>query len=301
MFAPKPFFRLLGKALVASGKLMLRPEIPRDAAAISYFSMIALIPSILVMISLGDALLGWTDLHGTVIQRIVALFPGTLLQSNLKEITKPSTAIVLSCVIVVIWSSSWILTFLENAVNRAWGVAAQRSFWESRLRSIAFMFLGGCSLLLSAAITVFIGAARAGATAHAPSAKASFLISWFSYGIVFSAGLIIAILVFTLVFKWMPHRKIFWREAFAGALGTTIIWEIGAFIFARLVPVFEYQRIYGKMGAAIALFVWVYTSNIIMLFGANFSAQLHSMRTEQALIDSGAVNVKNFRRYPSGY
>jgi membrane protein len=301
MFAPKTFFRLLGKSLAASGKLMLRPEIPRDAAAISYFSMIALIPSILVMISLADALLGWMDLHGTVIQRIVALFPGSLLQSNLKEITKPSTAIVLSCVIVVVWSSSWILTFLENAVNRAWGVAAQRSFWESRLRSIAFMFLGVCSLLLSAAITVFIGAARAHTTSHSASAKASFLVSWFWYGIVFSAGFIIAVLVFTLVFKWMPHRKIFWREAFAGALGTTIIWEISAFIFAQLVPIFEYQRIYGKMGAVIALLVWVYTSNIIMLFGANFSAQLHSLRTEQALIDSGSINVKNFRRYPSGY
>jgi membrane protein len=264
--------------------------------------MIALIPSILVMISLADALLGWMDLHGTVIQQIVALFPGSriFLQSNLKEITKPSTAVVLSCAIVVVWSSSWILTFLENAVNRAWGVAGQRSFWESRLRSLAFMFLGGFSLLGSAAITVFIGAARA-RTTHAASAKASFLIGWFWYFILFSAGLIIAILVFTLVFKWMPHRKIFWREAFAGALGTTIIWEIGAFIFARLVPRFDYQRIYGTMGAVITLFVWVYTSNIIMLFGANFSAQLHSMRTEQALLDSGAVNVKNFHRYPSGY
>jgi len=73
----------------------------------------------------------------------------------------------------------------------------------------------------------------------------------------------------------VPDRKVMWSEAFSGALVSTLLWEIGSFVFVRLVPFFDYQRMYGRMGAVIALLAWVYTSNLIMLFGANFSAQLH--------------------------
>jgi uncharacterized BrkB/YihY/UPF0761 family membrane protein len=41
------------------------------------------------------------------------------------------------------------------------------------------------------------------------------------------------------------------------------------------VPFFDYQRIYGRAGAIMALLTWIYTSNLILLFGANFSAQWH--------------------------
>jgi len=291
----------IGRSFAGSGRLMLKHEIARDAAGISYFGLIALVPAILVLIALADAFLGWMNLHGTVIQRIVALFPGSrqFLQSSLSEITRPSTAVVLSCVLVVLWSSSWIFTFIESSINRAWGVSSQRTFWESRLRSIAFVMLVGISLLSSAAITAFVSAARARADHSKVWEKANYFLGWFWYIVLLGAGLLIAVMVFTLVFKWMPHRKVFWREAFAGALVTTIMWEIGSYIFMKLVPIFHYQRIYGKMGAVVALLAWVYTSNLIMLFGANFSAQLHENMSEQTMLDPEYFIGKKLRRFPS--
>jgi membrane protein len=302
MTSKKSFIRMLGRSMAATGRLMLKHEIPRDAAGISYFCLFALIPSILVIISLADAFLGWMDLKRTVIQCIIDLFPGSrqFLIVNLSEIISPSTPVILSCVVVVLWSSSWILSFIESSINRAWGVSNYRTFWQSRWRSIAFMLLVGISLLSSSAITVYINARRAHSS-HITSSEASYLIGWFWYFMLFGAGLLIAVLVFTLVFKWMPHRKVFWEEAFAGAAVTTIMWEIGGFIFSHIVPYFDYQRIYGRMGAIIALLAWVYASNLIMLFGANFSAQLNTLRTEQALLDSGIFHTDKIRRFPSGY
>jgi membrane protein len=294
-------FQLIGRSLVASGRLMLGHEIPRDAAGISYFGLVALVPAILVLIAVVDAFLGWMNLHATVVQRIVALFPGSrqFLRSNLSEITTPSTAGVLSCLVVFLWSSSWIFTFIESAINRAWGISSQRTFWESRLRSIAFMILVGISLLCSAAITAFVSAARTRAAHMTASARANYFIGGFWSLVLLLAGFLIAVLVFTLVFKWMPHRRVFWREAIAGALVTTIIWEIGSHIFLWLVPFFNYQRIYGKMGAVVALLGWVYTSNLIMLFGANFSAQLHEIRSAQSMPGSDLYIGEKLRRFPS--
>lgn len=296
----KPFLHSSRRAFAAAGRMMLTHEIPRDAAAISYFSLIALVPTMLVLIALADAFLGWMNLHGVVIQRALALFPGSrqFLRSNLSEITTLSPTVVLSCLIVVIWSSSWIFTFIESAINRAWGVSSQRTFWESRLRSIAFMLLVGTSLLSSAAVTAFISAARARAVQMTASASASYIVGRFWAFVLLGSGLLIAVLIFTLVFKWMPHRKVFWREAFSGAFVTTLLWEIGSYIFGRVVPRFDYQRIYGKMGAVIALLAWVYTSNMILLFGANFSAQLHSIISE--LSGSNLYIGERLRRFPSG-
>ncbi len=275
--------RQIGKALVAAGRMMLTHEVPRDAAGISYFALVALFPATIVLIALVDAFLGWTDLHDTVLKRIADLFPGShqFLTSNLNGIATPSTAIVISCIVVVLWSSSWIYTFIESGVNRAWDLTHQRTFWESRMYGIALMALGGFSLLCSAAITTFVSAVRAQAEIHiSQSAQTYYFMDRFWHLTLLGAGFLIAVLVFAFVFKWAPHRKVLWMEAFPGALVSTVMWEVGSFIFAEIIPFFDYQRIYGRMSAVIAILVWVYTSNLILLFGANFCAQFHWIRMD---------------------
>jgi membrane protein len=300
--AQKRTFRRLGILFASAGRMMLKPEVPRDAAGISYFSLVAIFPAMLVLIGLADTFLGWMHLHNTVIQSIVSLFPGSrqFLKSNLNDITAPSTAGVLSCMIVVLWSSSWIFTFIESSINRAWGISHQRTFWESRLRSAALMLLGGFSLLISAAITGFVGAARARAAARMViSAKADYFMGWLWYFFLLGTGLVIAVLVFAMVFKWTPHCKVFWREAFAGAMVSTILWEIGSIIFVWLMPIFDYQKIYGKMGAVITLLAWVYTSNIILIFGANFSAQMHWAAAEFQVPGSDSFRRDKISQFPT--
>jgi membrane protein len=302
MVFDRTYFREFGRSFSAAGRVMLKHETPRDAAAISYFSLVALFPGILVIVAVVDAFLGWMNLHGALEQMIFDLFPGSrlFLKSNLEELTAPSMALVLSCAFVFIWSSSWIFSFLENAINRAWGVSSQRTFWESRLRSIGFMILGGTSLLASSAITAFVSNARARAVAQLEaSTRASTFIDWCWYGLLILAGLWIAVLVFALIFKWIPHRRVYWREALSGALVFVLMWEIGSMVFVRLMPYFNYQRIYGRAGAMIALLVWVYTSSLILLFGANFTAQLHAIRLQEPLPNSGAAQRGKSEDFPS--
>jgi YihY family inner membrane protein len=283
MVFKKRHLQRMGKVFAATGRMMLRHEVPRDAAGISYFTLLALFPAILIILSLADSFLGWMNPHYTIIQTIVDLFPGSrqFISSSLLEITEPSSTVMLSCIGMVLWSSSWIFTFIESSINRAWDIPNQRTFWESRLRTMALLALGSISLLSSAAITGFVGAARQHAAANIHSSeKATYFMGWFWYFFLLGTGLTIAIFVFALIYKWTPHCKVFWSEAFSGALVATILWEIGGHIFLNVVSHFDYQRVYGRMGATILLMAWVYTSNMILLFGANFSAQLHWIRMD---------------------
>jgi membrane protein len=283
MVLKKRHFRKLRKVFAATGRMMLRHEVPRDAAGISYFALMALYPAVLIIITRTDSFLGWLDPQHTMMERIANLFPGSsqFILSSLIEITNPSATVMITCIVVVLWASSWIFTFIESSINRAWDIPNQRTFWESRLRTMALLALGSISLLTSAVITGFVSAAQQQAAAHIHSSqKATHFMEWFWYLILLGAGMIIAVLVFALIYKWTPHCKVFWSEAFAGAIVATILWEIAGYIFMRAVPYFDYQKVYSKMAAVIVLLVWVYISNIILLFGANFSAQLHWIRMD---------------------
>ena len=264
---------------------MLLNETPRDAAGISYFVIMALFPAILVIIAIADSFLGWMNLNTTVIEVIVGLFPGSeqFIRSNLNEITTPSTAGIVSCVILVLWAASWIFSFVESSINRAWDIPHQRTFWESRLRTVALLTLGSASLFSMAALTTFVRIVRARAVVstyleNLPAVR--YFMGWFWYSILLATGVLVSVFVLTMIYKWTPHCKVFWKEAFSGAAVAVVMLEFAGYIFLRLVPVFDYQQVYGRMGTAVTLLAWVYTSNMIALFGANFCAQMHWIRSE---------------------
>jgi len=175
-------------------------------------------------------------------------------------------------VVVVLWTSAWVFSFVEGALNRAWDVPRRRTFWESRIRSFTVVLLGGSILLAAAAMTAVVGNAQDRTT---DVFRADPIINGLWSATLLLMSFLLAALAFFCVFKIMPDRKVVWQEALSGAVAATLLWELGSFIFFKLAPYFDYERVYGRMGAIIALLAWVYTSNMIMLFGAHFSAQLH--------------------------
>jgi len=266
---------------------MLRNETPRDAAGISYFVIMALFPAIIIIIAIADSFLGWMNLKIPVIDIIVGLFPGSeqFIRSNLAEITTPSTTGIISCVILVLWVSSWVFSFIESSINRAWDIPNQRTFWESRLRTVALLTLASVSLFGLAAFTTLLRIVRARASVYDYPANLpalTYFMGWFWYSILLATSVLVAIFVFAMIYKWTPHCKVFWKEAFSGAAVAAGMLEFAGYIFMRLVPLFDYQQVYGRMGAIVALLVWVYTSNMIVLFGANFSAQMHWIISESS-------------------
>ncbi len=270
-------FRRIGGAFAEAAKAMWTHEVPRDAGAISYFSLFVLFPAVLVLFYIVFVILDLYQLRQQVVDAIVALFPGSkdFLETNLIDLLHPSPLLFLGALIVVMWGSAWIFTFLENALNRAWEVSRRRTFWESRMRNIALLVLGGVLLLASAAISLVVDTQRKLAYMKVPAFAKDPLIRDLWSWIIYVAGFLIAIAVFTFIYKLMPDCKVTWREASAGAMVAAFLWEADWKIFALLVTAFDSQRAYGTTGFIIALLTWIYTSSLITLYGANFSARLY--------------------------
>src|SRR5690349_15329394 len=253
-------------------------DLTTAAAAVSYFSMLALFPTLLVILAIGNRLIGPVTVEKYVIGQVLAFLPGaqTFVRKNLDSISSISTSIVISCLFVMLWAASWMFTVIEKALNRIWGTYP-RSFLRGRAVNIAVMTLVWALLAASALFTAFVTGVRAAAE-RIPLRLGPWLtsLSGFAWQTIFVlTSLAVTILLFTVLYKMLPNTHVPFTEALTGAVLSGALWEAAKFGFSFLLPYFHYDLLYGSIGAAVALLTWVYLSSVIMLFGAQFTALVH--------------------------
>jgi membrane protein len=253
-------------------------DLTTAAAAVSYFSMLALFPSLLVLLAIGNRLVGPETVEKYVIGQVLAFLPGaqTFVRKNLDSITTLSTGIILSCLFVMLWATSWMFTVIEKALNRVWGTYP-RSFLRGRAVNIAVMTLVWALLAGSAVFTSFVTGVKAAAE-KIPLRLGPWLteLSGFAWQSIFVlVSVAVTIILFAVLYKLLPNTHVPITEALPGAVLAGFFWEGAKFGFSFLLPYFHYDLLYGSIGAAVALLTWVYLSSVIMLFGAQFTALLH--------------------------
>src|SRR2546426_6753828 len=115
-------------------------DLTTSAAAVSYFSMLALFPTLLLLLAIGNRVAGQQTIEKYVIAQVLAFLPGaqTFVSKNLESLSEISTGVIVSCLFVMFWAASWMFTVIEKALNRVWGTYP-RSFLRGRAVNIAVM------------------------------------------------------------------------------------------------------------------------------------------------------------------
>jgi len=290
--APKR--KIFTKAIIS----FLENDLPTSAAAISYFSILMLFPLLIVLLWLGPAIIGSREIQEKAIEIVLTLLPGApdfaaardFVYENLEAIGDLSYGIVLSCMLVVIWAASWILTIIERALCRVWGIC-WRSFWHGRLLTFGMMLILGALLIGAAGATTFVAVIRTAAERLPVSSHPTIalLSSYIWQFIIAIFSLLLTVVIFTLLYKFMPNTRVTVMEALPGAIIAGVLWEGAKHGFAWLLPYFHYGLLYGSVAAAVALLSWIYVSSIIMLFGAQLTALLHNEYLLGEDIKSSAV------------
>lgn len=246
----------------------LNNDLPTSAAAIAYFGMLVLFPTLLLL----------TAIYPEGLLRLRPFLPGSyeFVKRNVEAISQVSVGILASAFVILLWAGSWIFTVIERAMCRVWGTHP-RAFWHGRLLMVGIMAAVGVLLLASFLITsgvVWLGAAaeRLGVRPALPVAAVSSAL-WQAFFAVLS--LLLTILLFGLIYRLMPNTRMKVIEVVPGALIAGALWEAAKYAFAKSIPYFHYDLLYGSIGAGVALLTWSYLSSLIMLFGAQLTAVLH--------------------------
>ena len=89
-------------------------------------------------------------------------------------------------------------------------------------------------------------------------------------------SLLVYSLLFAIILRWMPDRKVPWKAAVRGGLITAFMFMAGKILIGMYLGSAALGSPYGAAGSVIVLLVWVYYSSLIVLLGAEISAALIS-------------------------
>jgi membrane protein len=267
---PWEYIRILGRSIVdffRDGGMML-------AGSISYFSIMAVIPFCLYLMTILGYFIGRDEEFFTFLTaKLVNFFPAAA-QSIARELRDalshkgvgPFSLILYGFISYQLYSS------IESALNVAFKIKDKRSFLSHLLISSFLITLLIIFLLISFGATSAVSILKIGIPGIQIHAITAFIVKY----------LVPFVLVFatiTTLYFVMPKRSIKWRNAFAGALSATVLLEIAKHIFTFYVlKVAKLGAIYGPLSAFIIFLLWAYYSSCIFLIGAEMVHNLEVRR-----------------------
>ncbi len=247
------------------------------AAAMSYFGLMALFPALLLMLAISNQIAAAAGL----LTRAVDVFPGSrnFLSDTIRSLSSVGPGIIITCVVIVLWAGSWVFSVIERALNRIWR-ATSRTFWHGRALTVGMIGIVGLVLASSVLVTSILVALREIASDLSPRQIARYPIllsvgSAFWQGIFAVLSYLVTVVLFVLVYRFMPKAEVTFRDTLPGAIIGGLLWEMAKYVFAWSLNYFHYDQIYGSVGAVVAVLTWSYVSSLILLFGAQLTAVFH--------------------------
>src|SRR5262245_11846784 len=248
-----------------------------SSAAMSYFGLMALFPTLLVLLAISNRLAAGSQM----LAHAVDVYPGSakFLRETIAALSQLGYGAIITCIVLVLWAGSWVFAVIERALNRIWS-ATSRTFLHGRALTIGMVGLVGLLLAASVVITSFMVQLREIANRLSPRQLERYplLISVGSaFWQIFFAALsyLGTVALFVLVYKFMPRVHVTLKDTLPGAFLGGLLWEVAKYIFAWSLSYFHYDQIYGSVGAVVAVLTWSYVSSLILLFGAQLTAVFH--------------------------
>jgi len=224
------------------------------------------------------ALLVVTEVITVIFEPVINFLPRVLPQGtqtlvanyiNAMVASEPTNLLVGAFLIMVWTGSGMMITFIEG-LNRAYRVPAARSLVKERLVAIGLVFLVGLPLVVLALVAIF--------GSHVEGwliSRFHLTLPWVWKLLRWSVVLLATTVMISIIYYVGPNRQQTWRGVIPGAALATTIWIVATAAFGAYVRHFgRYNVIYGSLGAAIILLVWMYLSSLAVLVGGEFNAVL---------------------------
>jgi membrane protein len=254
---------------------------PLLAAAISYYLLLSMFPFLLAVTSLSSFFIDKPALQEQIFQAFKYLIPVSqdFILKVINSVIDERGAIGIVSIILLLVGCTAFFGSLRKSLNTAWGIHKSSSLMRSQLTNFA-MILGAVLLLfVSHFITIILNISEniLSTVTYQPVTNLVLL-----HLLVVIIDIILAFLVFLVSYKFIPERRISWRDVWVGALIGAFCFEIITILLILYLDTFNpYNLIYGSIGAVIALLIWTYLAALIFLFFAKTSAVNLKIKNEQ--------------------
>jgi membrane protein len=253
------------------------------SASLSYYTIFALGPLLIIIISLAGIFFGKDAVEGKIYQELYGLVGSdAALQiqeiiSNAQHSHATSIGAVIGIIILFIGATG-VFTEMQGSINFIWSVRAKpKKGWlkylGNRLLSFSLVIGLGFVLLVSLIINALL------------TLLSDRLVKLFPHYTIYFFNTVNTIIIlavitglFAVIYKVLPDAIISWKDALIGAAFTAFLFLIGKFLIGYYLGRSNMGITYGTAASIVILLTWVYYSSLILYFGAEFTKiyALHS-------------------------
>jgi membrane protein len=253
------------------------------AAALTYYAVLSLFPALLVMVSLVGLLANPDSVTRFLTDVVGALGPASAVdtfQGPIESITANRGAAGVMAIVGVaaaLWSASGYVGAFTDASNTIYEVEEGRPFWKLKPLQLLVTFV--CiSLVAVTALALVVSGPLATAIGEALGLGDAAVTAW-QFG-KWPIMLVLVLLVLQVLYFASPNAKVRRKWMSPGAAVALVVWIVASAAFALYVANFgSYDKTYGTLGGVVVFLLWLWITNIAVLFGAEYNAEIE--RTHQ--------------------
>lgn len=258
----------------------IKDDIFTCAAALAFYFLLSLFPALFFL----TALLGFLAETGSAFRAMLLEYLETVMPESAYALIAPGLEEIragaegwklLVGMAGALWAAATAITAVVSGLNVAYSVTDARPWWKVRLLSLGLMivFVG---MIVTALTMLLFGDHIGHRLANLLGLSDAFRFVW---GILrWVVVLFFVLLAFALIYRYAPDlENTHWDWITPGAVVGLVFWLLISFVFRLYLAGFgAYNDVYGSLGAAIVLLLWLWFTGIALMLGGEANAVIEN-------------------------
>jgi membrane protein len=263
------------RAFIRATQDLLQHHTLQVSAALSYYAVLSVFPALIFL----SAILGFIplpDLFNHVLMLMNRLLPVDTMKvvySVLRDVLSSNKRTWLSFgMLGTLWVASTGFDAMIEALDVAYDVKDNRSFWKTRLLAIALAAINGGLLIVGLAV-MLVGPRFGDWLASEMGVPSVFAAVWPVLRWIIAISF--TVLAVELLYYLGPNVKQRFGATLPGAILSVGVWNILSYLLGIYFRHFaNFSKTYGTLGGIIAFMTWLYWTSFVLLVGAELNAEL---------------------------
>ena len=274
----RPVPRVSSVLVLSTLKYLMRTEVHTFAFSVAANAILSFFPFVVLMMTLIRRVFHSRVMADVVVQLLRDYLPAgqDFVIRNLNAMVNARHRVQFASLIILLVTSSGIFLPLEVALNRIWRFEKNRSYLGNQIVSFGLAFACGALALLSIALTA------------GPVGFMQFLLHGYGASFVRVVGFLLmkvfaiaaSIGIFFLIYWVLPNGKVPARTVLPAAIIMGLLSEALKYAYILALPWLNFQEVYGPFALSVSLMFWAFLSGLLLLAGANLSAEEHQQHSD---------------------
>jgi len=259
--------------VLSTAKYLLRTEVHTFAFSVAANAILSFFPFVVLLMTLIRRVIHSRVMYDVVVELLRDYLPAgqDFVIRNLTAMVNARHRVQIVSLIILLVTSSGVFLPLEVALNRIWRFPNNRSYLGNQLISLGLAFGCGVLALLSIAMT----AGNVALMEFALRGHGSGFIRLVGFVVMKLFAIAASIAIFFLIYWLLPNGKVPARAVLPTAIIMGVLSEALKYGYILALPWLNFGEVYGPFALSVSLMFWAFLSGLLLLAGANLSAEEH--------------------------